>query len=151
MLRLDFKITPGANSGIKYYVDTELNKGEGSSIGLEYQILDDELHPDAKLGSHDGSRTLGSVYDLIKAENKYPKPIGEWNNAMIISKDNHVEHWLNGRKMLEYDRGTDDFRKLVSESKYKVWKDFGEFETGHILLQDHGNTVSFRNIKIKEL
>ena len=151
MLHLDFKISPGANSGIKYFVDTQLNKGEGSSIGLEYQILDDELHPDAKLGSHDGSRTLGSVYDLIKAENKFPKPIGEWNNAMIISKDKHVEHWLNGRKMLQYERGSDDFRKLVSESKYKVWKDFGEFETGHILLQDHGNTVSFRNIKIKEL
>jgi hypothetical protein len=147
-LRVDFKITEGANSGIKYYVDPEINKGEGSSIGLEYQILDDERHPDAKLGNHDGSRTLGSLYDLIKAENKLVNPIGEWNTAYIKSKDNHVEHWLNGVKILEYDRGTPEFRKLVSESKYKVWENFGELEQGHILLQDHGNTVSFRNIKI---
>ncbi len=150
-LKVDFKITEGANSGIKYYVDPEINKGEGSSIGLEYQILDDEKHPDAKLGNHEGSRTLGSLYDLIKAENKLVNPIGEWNVAYIKSKDNHVEHWLNGIKILEYDRGTPEYRKLVSESKYKVWKNFGELPEGHILLQDHGNTVSFRNIKIHEL
>ncbi len=150
-LKVDFKITEGANSGIKYYVDAEINKGDGSSIGLEYQILDDERHPDAKLGNHEGSRTLGSLYDLIKAENKLVNPIGEWNVAYIRSKDNHVEHWLNGIKILEYDRGTPEYRKLVSESKYKVWENFGELEEGHILLQDHGNTVSFRNIKIHSL
>ncbi len=150
-LKVDFKITEGANSGIKYYVDPEINKGDGSSIGLEYQILDDERHPDAKLGNHEGSRTLGSLYDLIKAENKVVNPIGEWNVAYIKSKDNHVEHWLNGIKILEYDRGTPEYRKLVAESKYKVWKNFGELPEGHILLQDHGNTVSFRNIKILEL
>lgn len=150
-LKVDFKITEGANSGIKYYVDPEINKGEGSSIGLEYQILDDERHPDAKLGNHEGSRTLGSLYDLIKADNKVINPIGEWNVAYIKSKDNHVEHWLNGIKILEYDRGTPEYRKLVAESKYKVWENFGELAEGHILLQDHGNTVSFRNIKIHEL
>lgn len=149
-LKADFKITEGANSGIKYYVDTDLNKGPGSSIGLEYQILDDERHPDAKQGNHEGSRTIASLYDLIKAdENKPMNPIGEWNTAHIISKDGHVEHWLNGMKVLEYERGSDNYRKLVSESKYETWPNFGEAEKGHILLQDHGDRVSFKNIKIK--
>lgn len=150
-LALDFRITPGANSGIKYFVDPELNKGPGSAIGLEYQILDDERHPDAKLGNHEGSRTVASLYDLIEATGKYPKPVGEWNHARIIAKGTHVEHWLNGRKVLEYERRTPEFRQLVQESKYKVWPDFGEWQHGHILLQDHGNTVSFRNIKLREL
>ncbi|MET2984759.1 3-keto-disaccharide hydrolase [Aureibaculum conchae] len=151
-LQLDFKLTEGANSGIKYYVDTELNKGAGSSIGLEYQILDDAKHPDAKLGNHEGSRTVASLYDLIQADpNKHVNLIGEWNNARIISKNNHVEHWLNGTKVLEYERKSDAYRKLVSESKYVDWKNFGEAETGHILLQDHGDRVSFKNIKIKPL
>lgn len=148
-LRVDFRLTPGANSGIKYFVDTELNKAEGSAIGLEYQLLDDELHPDAKLGNHEGSRTLGSLYDLIKAENKYPNPIGEWNHARIVSRGNHVEHWLNGRRLLQYERNTPEFNQLVQESKYKVWPGFGTWEEGYLLLQDHGNRVSFRNIKIK--
>lgn len=150
-LAVDFRMTPGANSGIKYYVDTKLNQGPGSSIGLEYQILDDILHPDAKLGSHEGSRTLASLYDLIKAENKFPRPMGQWNHARIISSNKKVEHWLNGRKVLEYVRGSQVFRKLVAESKYKNWPNFGELERGEILLQDHGNTVSFRNIKIREI
>ncbi|MBJ2175888.1 DUF1080 domain-containing protein [Aureibaculum sp. A20] len=149
-LKVDFKLTPGANSGIKYYVDTNINKGAGSSIGLEYQILDDDLHPDAKLGNHDGSRTVSSLYDLIQADvNKPIHPIGEWNTAHIISKDNHVEHWLNDVKVLEYERGSDDFLKLVSESKYVKWPKFGLLEKGQILLQDHGDRVSFKNIKIK--
>ena len=151
-LKVDFKLTTGANSGIKYYVDTEINKGEGSAIGLEYQILDDEVHPDAKLGNHEGSRTVCSLYDLIKADPDKPiKPIGEWNSAYIISKDHHVEHWLNGMKVLEYERGSPEFLKLVSESKYVVWPNFGMLEKGSILLQDHGDKVSFKNIKIKPL
>ncbi|MBO2543189.1 DUF1080 domain-containing protein [Salegentibacter sp. BDJ18] len=149
-LKVDFKITEGANSGIKYFVDTDLNKGPGSSIGLEYQILDDERHPDAKLGNHEGSRTMASLYDLIQADPDKPvNPIGEWNTARIVSKDNKVEHWLNGEKVLEYERKSEEYRQLVSESKYVDWPNFGEAEEGHILLQDHGNKVSFKNIKIK--
>jgi hypothetical protein len=150
-LELEFRLTPGANSGVKYYVDTELNKGEGSAIGLEYQLLDDARHPDAKMG-RDGNRTLASLYDLIPAAaGKKTRPIGEWNEARIVSDGRHVEHWLNGAKVLEFERGSDAFRELVAISKYKVWPSFGETEAGPILLQDHGNRVSFRNVKIREL
>jgi hypothetical protein len=148
-LQVDFKITEGAaNSGIKYYVDTDIKKGQGSSIGLEYQILGED-HPDYELGAQEGSRKMASLYDLIKADPIPANPVGEWNTAYIISKDNHVEHWLNGAKVLEYERKSDDFRKLVSESKYAKYSNFGEAERGHILLQDHGDRVAFRNIKIK--
>ncbi|WP_418263691.1 3-keto-disaccharide hydrolase [Flavobacterium faecale] len=149
-LQVNFKITSGANSGIKYYVNTDINKGEGSSIGLEYQILDDEHHEDAKLGSKEGSRTMCSLYDLIKADaNKPVNPVGEWNSARIVSINNHVEHWINDVKVLEYERGSRAFLKLVSESKYAKWLNFGLLEKGQILLQDHGNKVSFKNIKIR--
>jgi hypothetical protein len=151
-LQLDFKLTKGANSGIKYFVDTDLNKGPGSSIGLEYQILDDDNHPDAKLGNHEGSRTMASLYDLIMVDPDKPvNPIGEWNHARILSKDNHMEHWLNGMKVLEYERKSETYKKLVVESKYKIWPNFGEADQGHILLQDHGDHVAFKNIKIRPI
>ncbi|MBS7564707.1 DUF1080 domain-containing protein [Mucilaginibacter sp. Bleaf8] len=150
-LSFDFKLTRGANSGVKYFVTLQEKSG-ASAIGLEYQILDDDVHPDAKLG-RDGNRTLASLYDL-KTSTKAGavKPIGEWNTGkIIIYPNNHVEHWLNGVKVLEYERKSPEYRELVKLSKHKVWKDFGEADKGHILLQDHGNEVSYRNIKIREL
>jgi len=149
-LLVEFKITEGANSGIKYFVDPELNKEEGSAIGCEFQILDDDKHPDAKLGVA-GNRTCAGLYDLIAPINKRFSAVGEWNHARIIVKGNHVEHWLNGFKTVEYERGTQIWRALVSNSKYKIWPNFGESSEGYILLQDHGNEVSFRSIKIREL
>ncbi|MBN2214054.1 MAG: DUF1080 domain-containing protein [Bacteroidales bacterium] len=152
-LQVDFRITKGANSGIKYYVTLQEEGNKGSAFGLEFQILDDVNHPDARLG-RDGNRTVGSLYDLIPARNKLVYPPGQWNHALIKSQDNHVEHWLNEVKILEYDRGSQEFRNLVKKSKYAApeynsHSRFGEAEEGHILLQDHGDEVSFKNIKIK--
>jgi hypothetical protein len=147
-LKVDFKITPGANSGIKFFVDAELNKGPGSSIGPEFQILDDDKHPDAKAG-RDGNRTIGSLYDMVTAPaTKKVNPPGEWNQAHIISKGKHLEFRLNGEQTLSIERGSKQWRDLVAASKYKVWPAFGELPAGHILLQDHGNQVFYRNIKI---
>lgn len=158
-LKVDFKITPGANSGIKIFVQPNLvpitKTGEkaavGSAIGMEFQILDDKLHPDATLG-HDGDRTIGSLYDLIAApKDKKVMPIGQWNQAHILSQGNHVTFFLNGVKTVEFERGSAEFRKQVAASKYHNIPDFGEWPEGHILLQEHGNQVFFRNVKLREL
>ena len=155
-LIVDFKLTEGANSGIKYFVDPELNKGEGSAIGLEYQLLDDSRNPDAIEGM-EGNRTLASLYDMIpsynlseNSEDKRFNGIGSWNRARIVVRGNHVEHWLNNLKVVEYERGSQIYRALVAYSKYKIWPNFGEAKAGHILLQEHGSTVHFRNVKIRE-
>lgn len=151
-LQFDFRLTEGANSGVKYFV-TEKEKTSGSAIGLEYQLLDDEKHPDAKQGAV-GNRTLASLYDLIPSR-KFPqakRKIGEWNRGMIrVHPDNRVEHFLNGYKVVEYQRGTPIFYALVARSKYAGWENFGMAEKGHLLLQDHGNAVDFRSIKVRDL
>jgi hypothetical protein len=148
-LKFDFKTTDTANSGVKYFVYIDPKAGP---LGLEYQILDDDRHPDAKLG-RDGDRTEASLYDLIPAAKDKPyRPIGEWNTGeIIVYPNNHIEHYLNGKKVLEYDRFSPEFAKLIAISKYNHYQGFGLNQEGYILLQEHGCEVSFRNIKIKTL
>lgn len=151
-LQFEFKLTEGANSGVKYFV-TEKENNSGSAIGLEYQILDDERHPDAKAGVV-GNRTLASLYDLIPSLkiSRGLHKIGEWNyGRVVVYPDNRVEHWLNGYKVVEYQRGSPIYQALVARSKYAQWEDFGMARQGHILLQDHGDRVSFRSLKIREM
>ena len=156
-LDLEFNIAEKGNSGIKYFVDPEWMTETGEAIGLEYQVLDDKRHPDAKDGKG-GNRTVAALYDLIPPKNlsipgrgKQFKGVDAWNHARIVSKDGNVEHWLNHEKVLEYNRFEQPFKILIGLSKYSGYPNFAQIEKGHILLQDHGDIVSFRNIKIREL
>lgn len=146
----EFRLTPGANGGIKFLVQTGPTP-LGSTVGPEFQILDDARHPDAR-GGRDGNRTLGSLYDLLPAvTDKRVEPIGEWNHARIVVRGPHVEFWLNGGKTLEFDRSSTAFRETVAQSKYHVIPGFAGWSDGHLLLQDHGDEVSFRHLRIRPL
>lgn len=150
-LELEWRVAPGANSGVKYNVSEELSLKHASNhaaLGFEYQVLDDERHPDNQIDSH----RAGSLYDILApSAAKQLRPVGEWNSARIVLRGNHGEHWLNGMKIVEFDLGTPRLDSLLAKSKYKPIPGFGERRRGHIVLQDHGDEVHFRNIRIREL
>jgi len=162
-LAWQWKVTPRANSGLKYNVSEELSTGQSettlrpatgasgashSAIGFEYQMIDDDRHPDGKLIKH----KTGDLYDLISSnDKKRVKPVGEWNESRVVFRGNHGEHWLNGAKVVEYDLGTPAMAAAVAASKFKGIPWFAERRRGHIVLQDHGDEVYFRNLRIREL
>lgn len=147
-LTFEFKAPINSNSGVKYFVlEDEYVKGD--ALGLEYQTHDTGQRPLLNEDPH--PNTVACLYELLQAKNRTLNPAGEWNSARIVSKGTHVEHWLNGVKVLEYERGGKIFREAVAKSKFKDYDHFGEALKGHILLQDHNDLTSFRNIKIREL
>lgn len=146
-LSVDYKIEPGVNSGVKYFFTEYKN---GSRLGMEYQIIDDVAGEDI----HQANHLTGSFYDVLPpdASKKQVNPPGEWNTLRILSRGNKVEHWLNGVKILSYKKGSDRYKKAVAKSKFnEAAPAFGMVEKGHIMLQEHGGVVAFKNIKIKAL
>jgi hypothetical protein len=143
-LRWEWKVAQGGNSGLKYFVLED----EASAIGHEYQMIDDERHPDAKIGPH---RQTAALYDVFPAADRPLKPAGEWNNSQVIVKGKHVEHWLNGKRVLQYELDSPELKAAVAKSKFKDIARFGKPQKGHILIQDHGNAVWYRNVRIKPL
>ena len=142
-LSWEWRIAKDGNNGIKYFI-TEGRKG---TLGHEYQMLDDDGHPDGKIGAH---RQTASFYDVLPpAKDKPTKPIGEWNASRVVVQGNTVQHWLNGSKVLEYVLGSDTVKEAVAKSKFKKIEDFGTKVTGHILLTDHNDECWFRNVKLR--
>ena len=149
-LALDWKLSVGGNSGVKYLVAERPDRKGRSGVSWEMQILDDENHPDAKAGMN-GNRTAGALYDLIAPSTPAVKPPGEWNHSRVVVAGRRVEHWLNGKRIVQFDIGSPEMKALIARSKYQDIQGFGDATRGHILLQDHGDEVSFRNIKVREL
>jgi len=156
-LSFEWKVTPGANSGVKYNVSEAMSMAQGgagtnggpthSALGFEYQVLDDDRHEDGKLPSH----RAGALYDLIApSAAKRLHPVGEWNQSRIVFRGKHGEHWLNGQKVVEFELGTAQMDSLLAKSKYHTIPGFGDRRKGHIVLQDHGDEVYFRSIKVRE-
>jgi len=143
-LSIDWKVAPGSNSGIKYFVLEDQN----SAIGHEYQVIDDGRHPDAKIGPH---RQTAAFYDVLPAADRPTKPAGEWNTTRIVVRGQTVEHWLNGKKVLQYELNSPALNTAIEKSKFKGNERFGKRQNAHILLQDHGDQVWFRNIKIRRI
>jgi len=150
-LSWEWKVTPGANSGVKYNVSEAMSVSPPhSALGFEYQMLDDDRHEDGKLPSH----RAAALYDLIAPnEKKDLRPVGQWNRSRIVFRGNHGEHWLNGEKVVEFELGTAHMDSLLAASKYKTIPGFGQKRRGggHIVLQDHGDEVYFRSIKVRPL
>ncbi len=144
-LSFEFKIAEGGNSGIKYFLLPN------TSLGCEFQIIDDNRHPDAKSGIN-GNHKTGGLYDIKPPDSsKRYKPAGKWNTGRIVVKGNHAEHWLNNEKVLEYERDSNAFKEAIAKSKFKNTQEFAQAVSSPVLLQAHGDKVSFRKIKIKEL
>lgn len=150
-LAWEWKVTSGANSGVKYNVSESLSTAlppVHAAKGFEYQIIDDDRHADGRIAKH----RSGDLYDLVAAnERKRLRPPGEWNESRIVLRGNHGEHWLNGEKVVEYDLGTAQMDAALAASKYRDWPWFGVRRRGHVVLQDHGDEVHFRSIRIREL
>ena len=148
---LEWKISRGGNSGIKYLVSESLPAKGHSAVSFEMQVLDDDNHPDAKMGIN-GNRKASALYDIMPPnDRKKLKPVGEFNQIRLVVKGNHIEHWLNGTKVLEYERGSEALKALVAKSKFNKEPLFGTFAKGHILVQEHGDKVWYRNIKIRPI
>lgn len=148
-LIFEFRAEKNTNSGVKYLVTNTFPGQKGTYLGLEYQILDDLNYRYPERGE---LRSVASLYDLISADPaKEVKALGEWNTAKIIVNDNHISHWLNGQKIVAYDRSRPSFKVLVQDSKYKDLENFGETKRGHFLFQNEGTPIAFRNIKVKRL
>ena len=143
-LSVDWKVAPGSNSGIKYFILEDRD----AAVGHEYQVIDDERHPDAKVGPH---RQTAAFYDVLPANDRPLKPAGEWNTTRIVVRGQTVEHWLNSKKVLQYELNSPALNAAIEKSKFKGIERFGKRQNGHILLQDHGDQVWFRNIKIRRL
>jgi len=144
-LELEWKVSPGGNSGIFFGV-SEQDASVWQS-GVEMQVLDDNLHPDGQ----NPMTSAGSLYALIAPQNKVLQPVGEFNKARLVVRENHAEHWLNGVKIVEYTLGSDTLRALIADSKFKDMPTFGTVKIGHIALQHHGEEVWYRNIRIRPL